>query len=206
MQTKELSKTKEPAPIFKNKVLEALTYTNFSIHIIWYLSLAILSMILGFIENSVNVFSGLGIFIFGLFLWTLVEYIMHRFVFHYISKNEYIKRFHYIFHGIHHQFPREEKRTMMPPAGGLIYVTLYFAFGYLVMGNLSFFLTAGLTLGYLIYSGFHYSIHMFKAPKRLEFLWTHHLLHHYQEPERAFGVSTRLWDKLFGTMPTKQKN
>ena len=130
---------------------------------------------------------------------------MHRFVFHFVSNHKLIQRFHHIFHGIHHDNPRDEKRTLMPPVPGLLFAGIYLGIAWLFIGQYSLILISGLVIGYLAYSSLHYAIHVYKAPKWLQFLWTHHLLHHYQQPERAFGVTTRFWDKVFRTMPKKMK-
>lgn len=59
-------------------------------------------------------------------------------------------------------------------------------------------------LGYAIYLFIHYVVHARKPPKNfLKYLWTHHSLHHYVFEDRAFGVSSPLWDIIFKTMPPK---
>ena len=190
--------------IFSNPILETLTKTNLQIHIIWYLSIATTAFYLGRLFTEANIITTIILFVSGLLIWTLVEYIMHRFVFHFITKHKLVKRFHYIFHGIHHDHPRDERRTLMPPLPGLLFAILYLSIAWLFFGFESFFFISGLSIGYLIYSSLHHAIHIYKAPKFLRFLWTHYLLHHYQQPERAFGVTTRLWDRLFNTMPHKK--
>lgn len=191
--------------IFKNPFLEFLTKTTFPIHLIWYTAISTSLFIIGSVATTTSITTKIALFGIGFLSWTLIEYIMHRFVFHFISENRFIQRFHHIFHGIHHDNPRDEKRTLMPPLPGLLFALIYLSIGWLLLGMIGFFVISGLVLGYLTYSGLHYAIHVYKAPKALQFLWTHHLLHHYQQPERAFGVTTRFWDKVFRTMP-RQKN
>ena len=191
--------------IFQNPILELLTRTNIWLHVFWYTSLSVSLMILGTFYVKLSIFKIGMLFVSGFLLWSLIEYIMHRFVFHFITENSFVKRFHHIFHGIHHEDPRDEKRTLMPPLPGVLFVCVYLSIAWIALGSLSLYLISGLVIGYLCYSGLHYAIHVYRAPKRLEFLWTHHLLHHYQQPEKAFGVTTRLWDRIFGTMPIKKK-
>jgi len=62
----------------------------------------------------------------------------------------------------------------------------------------------GFFLGYLLYSFLHRATHVIKPPKNFKFLWTHHSLHHYKYPNKAFGVSNTFWDHVFGTMPPKK--
>jgi sterol desaturase/sphingolipid hydroxylase (fatty acid hydroxylase superfamily) len=63
---------------------------------------------------------------------------------------------------------------------------------------------AGFISGYLVYVSLHYAIHAYAPPKLLKTLWRNHHLHHYKYPDKAFGVSSMLWDKLFGTMPDRK--
>ena len=51
----------------------------------------------------------------------------------------------------------------------------------------------------------HYSVHAFPPPKNiLKHLWINHALHHYQQSNAAYGVSSPLWDLFFKTMPEKR--
>lgn len=190
--------------IFKNEFLELLTYTSFPLHVSFYGGVSVLFYILGVYFTDVPAAKGLLIWALSFIAWSPLEYFLHRFVFHFVNEWGWVKKFHFIVHGVHHNYPHEEKRTMMPPSGGTIFVMVVFPMLYLMFGQKSFFVMGGIILGYLCYSGMHYCIHMFKAPKFLQPLWTHHLLHHYQNDDAAFGVSSRIWDRVFGTMPKKK--
>lgn len=90
----------------------------------------------------------------------------------------------------------------MPPVLSLILATVFFVIYRAVLGDYTFGFLSGFLMGYTAYLGVHYSIHAFKVPNNfLKILWEHHLIHHYREPNRAFGVSSPLWDFVFGTMP-----
>jgi sterol desaturase/sphingolipid hydroxylase (fatty acid hydroxylase superfamily) len=69
------------------------------------------------------------------------------------------------------------------------------------MGNMAWFFTPGFEIGYLVYSLMHYCIHTKVKLPFMDFMSFHHNLHHYREPEKAFGVSSRFWDRIFRTMP-----
>ena len=60
----------------------------------------------------------------------------------------------------------------------------------------------GIVCGFAIYEYVHYRIHFAKpscaAEERLR---ARHLAHHTREPDAIFGVTTRLWDVVFGTEP-----
>ncbi len=145
-------------------------------------------------------------FIAGMFLWTFFEYIMHRFVFHYMAENERAVKFVYLIHGNHHEYPRDKERLFMPPLPSLILASTIFSIMYLVgyIANGESFVFAffgGFVFGYLLYGSMHYAIHAFKPPfKWMKPLWRNHHLHHYKSDDYGFGVSTTLWDRVFGTM------
>jgi sterol desaturase/sphingolipid hydroxylase (fatty acid hydroxylase superfamily) len=78
----------------------------------------------------------ISLFIFALFFWTFAEYILHRFLFHWITENKYVKRFHFIVHGSHHLYPRDKERILMPPVPGLIMASILFGIFYVVFSLL----------------------------------------------------------------------
>ena len=122
--------------------------------------------------------------------------------------NIIIQRFHFIMHGSHHLFPRDQERLLMPPVPGIIMASLLFMifFGIFSLLGAPIYTWAffpGFFLGYLLYSFLHRATHIMKPPKRFKYLWRHHSLHHYKYPDKAFGVSNTFWDRVFGTMPPK---
>ena len=90
-----------------------------------------------------------------------------------------------------------------PVPSVIISSALFFLFG-LVVGKAVFAFFPGFMLGYLAYGSMHYAIHAFAPPKFLKALWRNHHLHHYKEPEKGFGVSSVLWDHVFGTMTRRE--
>jgi len=197
------------ATIFKNSFLESLTKTSLKQNILVYgLIVALLIYNALFIQHIAPL-SFIALFVFALFFWTLAEYLLHRYVFHWISENKFVQRFHFVMHGSHHLYPRDSERLLMPPVPGIIMATILFSFFYLIFTLIgvpiytwSFF--PGFFLGYLLYSFLHRATHVVKPPKRFKYLWRHHSLHHYKYPDKAFGVSNTLWDRIFGTMPPKK--
>lgn len=142
----------------------------------------------------------------GMALWTLAEYLIHRFVFHFVPKSQVGHKIMYLFHGVHHQFPRDRYRLVMPLS---LSIPLAIFFGMLfrvVFGvQLVDSVLAGFVFGYVVYDSMHYLIHHLRPPQgRLAFLktlWRWHHIHHYAEPDHAFNVSIPLWDYVFGTTP-----
>jgi sterol desaturase/sphingolipid hydroxylase (fatty acid hydroxylase superfamily) len=192
--------------IFKDPRLERLTKSSPKITAPFYGSMIVFFFFLSYEFTSLDLATTMAFYFSGLMIWTLKEYILHRFVFHidrYIPK---AKRLHYIVHGVHHEQPADKERLIMPPAGGTVIAALLFAFWYLILAEYSFAFMAGITSGYLIYSYIHYTVHTNPNTKLFRHQWFHHALHHYKYPEKAFGVSTPFWDIVFGTMPRKQVN
>ena len=136
--------------------------------------------------------------------WTLYEYIHHRYLNHiddFFPNSKLAQRIGYMSHGIHHEYPRDLERLVFPPAFGVIALSLYTALIWLVIGSYSFFFMPGFVVGYVLYSFVHVSVHKTHIPRWLKPLYKHHAIHHYKHPDKAFGVSTTLWDRVFRTMP-----
>lgn len=191
---------KGQAKLFKNQYLEYLTKTHPLV--IWGMYLPVLILLPYY---AVNIgFEGSRVFLTflgGMFFWSLFEYIMHRFVFHYTAHTESGKKINYILHGNHHEYPRDRERLFMPAAPSLIIASSLFLMMNLVLGKDIFAFFPGFMLGYLIYGSMHYAIHAWNPPfKWMKGLWRNHHLHHYKQDHRGFGVSSTLWDHVFGTM------
>lgn len=201
----------EQPPIFKNRFLEKLTYTSPSVVIIIYGALTFLSIryYVTDLNPSTTGFAVLGWYLAGFISWTLGEYLLHRFVYHDIKDASYTKRFHYIFHGIHHEYPNDTKRIVLPPLPGIAIAGILFGLFYLLFwlitgrGDEAFVFAPGFLNGYLAYMLVHYTVHKVPSPKRYNFWWRHHNIHHFQQHDRAFGVTTPIWDIVFKTMPEK---
>jgi sterol desaturase/sphingolipid hydroxylase (fatty acid hydroxylase superfamily) len=89
----------------------------------------------------------------------------------------------------------------MPPVPSLIITSTFFVLFYLIMGNYAWAFFPGFIFGYLLYGSLHYAIHAYAPPFRwMKPMWRNHQLHHYSNVDKGFGVSTTLWDRLFGTM------
>lgn len=192
---------KGQAKLFQNSFLEMLTKSHPLV--IWGMYIPIISWLLYYS------FTGLEypwwriavVFAAGLFFWTFFEYLMHRYIFHMIADSERAQKFIYIMHGNHHHFPRDKERLFMPPVPSLIIAGILFSLFYLVMGTNVFMFFPGFIFGYLLYGSMHYAIHAWNPPfKWMKSLWRNHHLHHYKDEHKGYGVSTTLWDRVFGTM------
>lgn len=190
--------------LFKNPFLEKLTHTHIAAPLLIFGGIAALLIYYGIIEKGFEIPLMSLLFFAGLFFFTLVEYLMHRYLYHIPATTERRKKISYTMHGVHHDYPKDKSRLAMPPVLSLIIASLLFVIYRAVLGDLVFGFLAGFLVGYAAYLGIHYSIHAFKVPNNfLKILWHHHSIHHYRESDRAFGVSSPLWDVIFGTMPRK---
>ncbi|HRN79392.1 MAG TPA: sterol desaturase family protein [Ferruginibacter sp.] len=192
---------KGQAQLFKNQYLEYLTKTHPLI--IWgiYTPVIVYMCYYSYTELSFTGWTVLMVFLAGMFFWSFTEYIMHRFVFHSHPKSERGKRIAYVMHGNHHEFPRDKERLFMPAVPSVLLASIFFSLFYLAMGKFAFSFFPGFMLGYLMYGSMHYAIHAWNPPfKWMKGLWRNHHLHHYKHEDLGFGVSSTLWDHVFGTM------
>ncbi|MBS1508487.1 MAG: sterol desaturase family protein [Bacteroidetes bacterium] len=193
-----VSDSKESTRMFKSGLLESVSKVHFSVPLIIYIP------VIGyFLWNAVST-SGFSILNFslsfgsGLLFWTATEYSLHRYVFHYVPKAKWGQRLHFIFHGVHHDYPNDRLRLVMPPSVSIpLAIGFYFLFKLVLPTDWlpSFF--AAFMIGYLIYDMFHYAFHhsSIKNPW-LKKMKQHHMRHHYNEPDKGYGVSSVLWDKI----------
>ncbi len=204
-----VSNKDESARLFKSDVLEKLTHVHWSVPIIVFLPVVAYAVYTASQIPSMQTVTAVELFIGGMAFWTLTEYVLHRWVFHYEPKSALGKYVHFMMHGVHHDYPNDSKRLVLPPSVSIPLASLFFGVYWLVLGPVStwpFF--GGFILGYILYDEIHYATH--HAP--MKFGWWqkvkhHHVLHHYQDPEMGFGVSSPLWDIVFGTLnPTKEKS
>ena len=192
---------KGQARLFDNPFLEMLTKAHPLV--IWGIYLP---FIIGLPIYSANNFGFTGskialLFFGGMFFWTMFEYIAHRFAFHWVSDNVKAQKLVYIMHGNHHHYPRDRDRLFMPPVPSIILASAIFGLQYLFLRSNTYAFFPGFILGYLLYASMHYAIHAWNPPfKWMKPLWRNHHLHHYKDEHKGFGVSTTIWDRVFGTM------
>ncbi|RVU01066.1 fatty acid hydroxylase [Mucilaginibacter limnophilus] len=199
MKRNFVSNSPESVRMFKNDFLESLSKVSFYVPLIIYIPVIAVCIYYAFAVDGLNIGTFFGLILGGLFVWTFTEYILHRFVFHFVPKAPWALRLHFIFHGVHHDYPSDAKRLVMPPSASIPLATgFYFLFKWLLpFGYVNAFFP-GFILGYLVYDISHYAIHHFNFKgafwKKIK---QHHMLHHYSDPSKGYGVSSPLWDKVF---------
>jgi 4-hydroxysphinganine ceramide fatty acyl 2-hydroxylase len=199
MKKNYVSNSPESVRMFKSDLLEALSKVYFFIPLIIYVPVIVYLLYKAIFVAAI----GAGTFVLllagGLFVWTFVEYILHRFVFHFVPKQKWALRLHFIFHGVHHDYPNDLKRLVLPPSASIPLATgFYFLFNALLPPTYVYAFFPAFIVGYLVYDMTHYAIHHFNFKSGLwKKIKQHHMLHHYQDPSRGYGVSSDLWDKIF---------
>ncbi len=195
-----VSNKDETARIFKSDFPEALSKVHPAVPLIVYIPVVIASIAAAFVIDKMSVVFVIPAIIFGVALWTITEYLLHRFLFHYEPKGDLARKIHWTFHGVHHDYPQDSKRLVMPPSVSLPLAVLFYFLFVIIFGPIGRPLFAGFVLGYLAYDMTHYAVHHFAfRNKYLLAMKAHHMTHHYRFPDKGFGVSNKFWDKVFGT-------
>lgn len=142
----------------------------------------------------------------GAALWTLYEYVFHRFVFHAVRTlpdSRLLFALHFTVHGVHHLVPMDRMRLVMPPLL-LAALAAPVTAGIRALGvpwAHTAALQAGTLSGYVAYDMLHYAFHhaRIRPGSALHAAKAHHMDHHYRDPDAGFGVSSPLWDWVFRT-------
>lgn len=190
--------------MFDNPIMERISRTHISIPITMFLVLAAISFYYAFTGTSISLGIGLLVMLGGYIFFTLVEYMMHKHFFHMEPDTPIKDKLQYSVHGVHHDYPRDKDRLAMPPFVSAAYAAISYLLFTLVLGDYGLYFLPGFLIGYASYLGVHFIVHAYNPPKNFfKILWVNHAIHHYKDPDIAFGVSTPLWDIIFGTMPKK---
>lgn len=193
--------TPDSPRMFESDFVDAFSRTHWSVVPVVFGPLVALLFAMGLLRAEVGLGPSVGLFAAGLLVWSLAEYWLHRTVFHLVPRAPWGERFHFLLHGVHHTWPRDRYRLVMPPA---VSISLFFAFGalfYWLLGPRWVWpFHAGFSAGYLAYDMTHYFTHHGRAKTRWgAALKRHHMLHHFKTPSARFGVSSPVWDWVFGT-------
>ncbi len=187
--------------VFDNRILESLTHVHPLTPLLQWGPLVLWLIWHSFAVHHLPVVTVAGFAILGLLTWSLIEYILHRYLFHLRPAGPFRARLQFVIHGLHHADPADPTRLVIPPVPSTIGAVLFYAAFRLALGPSfvePFF--AFFAVGYLLYDYVHYASHRFVPRTRVgRFLKRHHMLHHYVTPDARWGVSSPLWDHVFGT-------
>ncbi|KAH6909640.1 oxidoreductase [Coprinopsis sp. MPI-PUGE-AT-0042] len=148
-------------------------------------------------------FKALACFLLGNVIWTLLEYTLHRFLFHvdeYLPDKPAFLTLHFLTHGVHHYLPMDRLRLVMPP---LLFFVLQAPFTKLAHTIFPTAIANGIISGafafYILYDCMHYALHHTQLPQYMKEMKKYHLAHHYKNFELGFGVTSKIWDVVFNT-------
>jgi sterol desaturase/sphingolipid hydroxylase (fatty acid hydroxylase superfamily) len=146
----------------------------------------------------------------GLCAWSAIEYALHRFVLHGVRPFS-------DWHVLHHQRPTALIGASTPLSAGLIVALVFVPAWAISTTDHAAAVTLGLVMGYFSYALTHHAVHHWRPDagwlcspwgsavgawlaerKR----W--HALHHHLGRPMCFGVTTSLWDRLLGSVPSKR--
>ncbi|UCD25382.1 MAG: sterol desaturase family protein [Gemmatimonadota bacterium] len=218
-----VSNKDESVRMFRSGALESFTHVPHWLPLLLYIPVVAGALFLTFREDM-----GLGravlLFVAGLIIWSIAEYVVHRFGFH-VSRDaeekvqdtidglaadqsalraigNFEQLRYFLAHGVHHTHPNDSKRLVMPPVVSIPLAVLFYFLFKLAFGPVDMLPAfAGLVTGYLVYDMTHYAVHHVRPRTRIgRYLKKHHFRHHYMDPRKNYGVSSPFWDVVMGTM------
>ena len=136
-------------------------------------------------------------FVSGLVLWTLLEYVLHRFAGHSNRLGKNVRKEHFAHHAKPDYFTSFPRKLVLavPVLGGLALLSVPF------VGWIGAALVGGVAVGWTFYEKLHRATHV-RGPQNAYGAWArrHHLHHHFQSPKANHGVTSPIWDWVFGTL------
>lgn len=188
--------------IFKNPILESFTHVHPIVPLLLWVPVALYWLYNSHVQYSLTTLEYILCAIVGLIVWTLTEYVLHKYVFHMKTIGPITERFVFLFHGLHHDDPNDPTRLVMPPVPAILIVgLLYYFFALFTPVIYQQAFMAFFIFGYLCYDYIHYATHHFKMTGKVgRYLKKYHLQHHYKHEKAKYGVSSPLWDYIFRTV------
>ncbi len=198
-----LRATPDSPRMFESDVVDFFSRTHWAVVPAVFVPVSTGMLAYGVLNRGVSVLASVGLAVMGFVAWTLVEYWLHRTLFHWQPPGEWGERMHFLVHGVHHTWPKDKYRLVMPPAVSLsLYVIFLGVFWGLLGDRMVWAFHAGFVIGYMVYDLTHYYIHHYNPKSAYGLrLKKHHMLHHFKEHDQRFGVSFKAWDYVFRTHP-----
>lgn len=169
--------------------------------ILFYLPIIVAVMVGNALWGGLSLWEWIGLPVAGLLLWTLLEYVIHAFAFHPRRLTGWLKSVQNS-HAMHHAYPKRPeyivaRLSFTAPIAAALVGLLWLLTNDLRWASL---ILVGTVAGYLTYEVVHWSIHRRWGPRILpRSLVLHHLYHHYKDDQSCYGVTSPLWDLIFGT-------
>ena len=187
--------------IFENPLLDKLSRVHHLVPLFVYGPIIAALILLA--ARHFAVLALAGALLGGYAIWTLSEYLGHRYLFHTQFPGRLGARIHFLIHGVHHDYPSDPLRLVMPPLlSGPLMLSAFFILRPIFGADWILPVMAGFLTGYLAYDMLHYHMHN-RLPRAAftRMLRSRHMLHHFRDHHRYYGVSAPWWDHVFGTVP-----
>lgn len=206
-QRRYVSNKDETVRMFENDFMEFFSHVHPATPLVIYLPVVGYMIYRASAQYDIASTTISGLVLLGVFIWTFLEYTLHRWVFHFEPRTEWGRRIHFIIHGVHHDYPNDGTRLVMPPAVSIPLAVFFYVIFLLVFGPAyAPAVFAGMVIGYLWYDMLHYATHHFSMKRGVWLkLKQYHMRHHYGDENTGYGVSSPLWDYVFRTTQSKRE-
>jgi sterol desaturase/sphingolipid hydroxylase (fatty acid hydroxylase superfamily) len=182
----------------------------FNPHIVFYVytPVAVALLAYSFLGTSLvwwEILLGIGA---SMAFWTVFEYSMHRYAFHWEPQAPFWKKMTYTAHHGHHEYPNDNRLMLVSPFISLAAFVIIWGLVYLVAGHYAHPFMGGVATCYMFYDWLHYASHNYNFDNRIfQILKAHHMRHHYEDNEKNYGFTTVTWDYILRTwLPTKNRS
>jgi sterol desaturase/sphingolipid hydroxylase (fatty acid hydroxylase superfamily) len=188
--------------MFQSDFLDLFSRTHWSVVPLIWIPVSLLMLFYSVTRTPAGLGPSVALAVSGFVFWTFLEYWLHRLFFHWQPGGKWGERMHFLVHGVHHTWPKDKYRLVMPPAVSISLFFIFLGLFYPLFGSTYVWAWhGGFTLGYVFYDVTHYWLHHY-TPKsgygrRLK---KNHMLHHFEDHDSRFCVSNMVWDKIFGTL------
>ncbi|CAO3595113.1 unnamed protein product [Absidia cylindrospora] len=192
-----------PAIFFGHPLLEPLTKTKWYVVPMLWIPFVIYQLYQAYsLWSSSSV--TLSLFGGGVFIWSLLEYGLHRCLFHFddhLPDAQWAFLLHFTLHGFHHFLPMDSLRLVVPPALFVILAYPWIRLAHVLFPSwMAHGIIAGGVFGYILYDMTHYYLHHAKVMSfHFKEMKKYHLAHHYKDFEAGYGITSKFWDSIFGT-------
>jgi sterol desaturase/sphingolipid hydroxylase (fatty acid hydroxylase superfamily) len=187
--------------LFENDLLDKLSRVHHLTPVFMYMPIVVVLLLYSLSAYSLGaILLALAIGYVG---WTLTEYFGHRYLFHTVFPLPLGlgPKFQFLIHGVHHIYPSDPLRLVMPPLLSLPIMLIALTVIRLLFGaTFAWPVLAGFMSGYVLYDCVHYWTHHGQPKSQFGHLVRRlHMLHHFRDAARGFGVHAFWWDYVFGT-------
>src|SRR5437764_13247276 len=100
-----VSNKDETVRMFQSDFMEFFSRVHPATPLILYLPVVGYMLYVSLSQRQLPVLAVTALFLLGILLWTLLEYLIHRYIFHYEPKTRIGKRLRFIMHDVHHDYP-----------------------------------------------------------------------------------------------------